>query len=508
MPLTPTNGNTTLDGSEDNLFSVVGTTQKHFAAKLMLNEMASGDTIRVRVYDRLDGVSYYKFDGDVTDYRGSNNGTITYSTNLKQLLKFEGNANATVGNNGTVTGTTKFISGVEGQGFSLDGASSISGSDTGFPSGNNSLSFSGWVNPSSFSGNPFVFQYGTRTTGEDFEVILLTSGKIQIAKEGTALLTTTSAISLNVWTHVAVTYDATTLKVYINGIQDATTATPTFGIILSAYYVGQTGSNSSYYTGLVDEFRVYNIALSASQVSALYMVGKYGQSHTFDGNSSTSGESISLGNPTNLGFEYTSPFSIAFWIKTTSTAGIEVIINKSNNIRTTGWSIWMNSGGNPVMDIFSASSVGLECDASSTSINDGNWHHVVCTYAGDGLTIKIYVDGSAKTTANNGFSSVGSSILNSNNVMLGIYPAGGGDSFGGQLDDLRIYDRILSSTDVNDIYTAPKELKSILYDRTYGGVQSTNLYIPFIQSMQYTVSCQQTSGNYYKTLFWEYESVT
>jgi hypothetical protein len=91
----------------------------------------------------------------------------------------------------------------------------------------------------------------------------------------------------------------------------------------------------------------------------------------------------------------------------------------------------------------------------NTCLYDGNWHHVVATYAsGAGINqIKMYVDGAVITTTCGGS---GTSILNTlNNVAIRIgcnaepIPS---RYFKGSLDDFYLYSTVLSPTDVTLLY--------------------------------------------------------
>jgi hypothetical protein len=78
-----------------------------------------------------------------------------------------------------------------------------------------------------------------------------------------------SALPLNAWTHLAVTYDATTIRLYVNGTQVGTKAQT--GSINSSTAPLRFGGDSvwgEYFNGLIDEVRVYSVALTAAQVQA------------------------------------------------------------------------------------------------------------------------------------------------------------------------------------------------------------------------------------------------
>ncbi len=78
----------------------------------------------------------------------------------------------------------------------------------------------------------------------------------------------TAAVPLNTWTHLAATYDGTTLRLFVNGTQVGTRAVA--GALLTSTGALRIGGNSlwgEYFQGSLDEIRVYNRALSVSRES-------------------------------------------------------------------------------------------------------------------------------------------------------------------------------------------------------------------------------------------------
>ena len=76
-----------------------------------------------------------------------------------------------------------------------------------------------------------------------------------------------TANPVNAWTHVALTYDGSTLRLYVNGTQVATHAgaaarsrPPT-----NPLWIGGNSPYGEYFQGLIDEVRVYNRALTAGR---------------------------------------------------------------------------------------------------------------------------------------------------------------------------------------------------------------------------------------------------
>lgn len=79
-------------------------------------------------------------------------------------------------------------------------------------------------------------------------------------------------------------------------------------------------------------------------------------------------------------------------------------------------------------------------------LSAGSWYHIAATW--DGSTMLLYKDGSQISGST---SFVGTMGTNSNNVAVGSR-AGSSYYWNGSIDDVRIYNRALSSTEVSDLY--------------------------------------------------------
>jgi len=78
-----------------------------------------------------------------------------------------------------------------------------------------------------------------------------------------------------VWAHLALTYDGTTVRYYLNG-EEIYTAQAS-GTLSKTYYpwqIGANGKNSNYFKGLIDDVRIYDRALSAAEIEELANSGQ------------------------------------------------------------------------------------------------------------------------------------------------------------------------------------------------------------------------------------------
>jgi len=97
--------------------------------------------------------------------------------------------------------------------------------------------------------------------------------------------------------------------------------------------------------------------------------------------------------------------------------------------------------------------------AGTTDLGDGVWHYVVGMY--DGANVQVWVDGVQENSAPLAAATLQSST---DPVLIGNWEGAGGD-WEGMIDDFKIYDRALSSAEIQFNYT------------NFGGAPATNLFI-------------------------------
>ena len=88
-------------------------------------------------------------------------------------------------------------------------------------------------------------------------------------------------VQTNTWYHVAMTYDGTTFKLYVNGVLDGQHAA-SGPIAINTEPVRLGGGSDSgcipyNLNGLLDEPAIYNRALSSSEIAAIYNAGSAGK---------------------------------------------------------------------------------------------------------------------------------------------------------------------------------------------------------------------------------------
>ncbi len=85
-----------------------------------------------------------------------------------------------------------------------------------------------------------------------------------------------STIPMNQWVHVAATRSGSDTKVYVDGVLEGSDTNNGSGIPPYAFALGAKAGFFNRFTGLIDEARMYDHALSASEISALASMGGSG----------------------------------------------------------------------------------------------------------------------------------------------------------------------------------------------------------------------------------------
>lgn len=159
---------------------------------------------------------------------------------------------------------------------------------------------------------------------------------------------------------------------------------------------------------------------------------------------------IAVGDNEKLDFDANDSFTVSAWVKLDdSISGYKAILGKASDSSLNGYMLRHDQDGNLSMRI-----VGSEHSNDSTSVakqdyRDGQWHHVVGVIDRTNNTNTIYVDGVQKdqSSANH----VGD-LTNSYFFSIGALDRGN-IIFKGLIDEVRVYDRALSSAEVRQLYT-------------------------------------------------------
>jgi len=102
--------------------------------------------------------------------------------------------------------------------------------------------------------------------------------------------------------------------------------------------------------------------------------------------------------------------------------------------------------------MFVAASTGTSVGKiSNFKFLDGNWHHFVGVFIGSGSNaddFSIYIDNILISQSNTNTGSFTLPINNNSNIVIGSSHTDGFPFFNGQIDDVRIYNRTLTITEI------------------------------------------------------------
>jgi prepilin-type N-terminal cleavage/methylation domain-containing protein len=221
-------------------------------------EVISGGTQGISaLYNPSGLVGYWNFD------EGS--GTIAYDTS--------GN-----NNNGTWNGSSSYAAGKVGNyagGFNGNNDYVAISAGSALEALSNTGSISAWIDYSlsTSSLRTVVDLGGTGTHG----LVLFASDAgpnqpvFQYGSGAATILIGAPTIPVGTWYLIAGTWAPSGAGLYINGVLVASTSTaPSITPYSTTMYIGTNGGGSRYMDGEIDDVRVYNRALSAAEVMALY----------------------------------------------------------------------------------------------------------------------------------------------------------------------------------------------------------------------------------------------
>lgn len=418
---------------------------------------------------------------------------VNLDSGLVAYYPFNGNANDESGNgyNGTVSGATltidRFNEADKAYNFIFNGFSSdkiqVSGtSGLNFSSGGFSLS--AWIkfSGSAGSGNNYPIVSKHICGEQSGFILMLYNGKLTFWIAGSAgynILSTNEDYTDEMWHQVVAVYDDVNQYIYVDGLLKNSIPFD-YSVINSADWAlgGYNGCNGGF-NGKVDEVKIYNRSLSATEILDNYNLTRNslvaylpfngntidisgnGHDGTINGNAALTPDrfnsadkaftfpdqssNIELANSVTLNLE--TGFTINAWIKYKS-GRQRVIIDKHVCGYPNGFVFVID--WNDQIAFYLASSGWSIVQTNDTFIDD-QWYMVTATYDAGTGTAKVYVDGELG----------GSGIATYNNFSP--YPITIGESYqnncgtgnmDGAVDEVKIYNRPLSDAEIETEYLA------------------------------------------------------
>jgi len=129
------------------------------------------------------------------------------------------------------------------------------------------LTLEAWIKPDDVNGLQYVISKWYAVTNQRSYALCIENGKVdfRFTPDGTwgsrVQVISTQTISTNVWTHIAGTYDGSTMKIFINGVQDISMTATSLSVHSGSASVTIGGRlNNDYFDGCIDEARILNIS--------------------------------------------------------------------------------------------------------------------------------------------------------------------------------------------------------------------------------------------------------
>jgi len=426
----------------------------------------------------------------------------------------DGNANdvSGSGNNGTENGGLSFVTGINGQAASFDGVDDyIVVPHSGSLALNRPLSLSYWISPEALNGvsggvpvivkNSHPDNNFSSWMTPDLDSIIYQQYPSNSGPQYT--FTTGYDFTSQGFYHVVVVRSDNQIKTYINN-QLISTDSADYDAQMDSenLFIGYDGgSGFNTLKGLLDDVRIYNRELNQQEIQELYNIsalvdlnagliahypldgnandvsgnanngtesgtvdyvaGRHGQAALFNDNT----DLIVANDPLSSNMSSIDPFTVSFWVNTTTNKGSAGMVNQFSACSSDGegnerFGTIIYNNADPALDRvhtwakdYASDSIGADRDL----IIDGNWH--LLTIINQESTLQTYIDGVLqveKTMLNSG-----TSILNGVQLAIGGYyidECTTDSSFEGSIDDVRVYNRAINNAEIQELFSSTQQI--------------------------------------------------
>lgn len=416
---------------------------------------------------------HWRFESDASDSVGSNNGSVTGAAFSEGHIAFDG--------------SNDFFTIPHDDAHSFDGDFSVSmwiNTTTTAKSciwlksqqaGGNNSNHSVFINQSSYAAGVPVYSFGH-------------SGAVAYVN-----VAGTTAINDGNWHQVTITKSGSTVKLLVDGALEGQSSSATGAFSATRdLEVGRWNHDSHpdqfYFTGNLDDFRIWSRALSGVEASALYDAGRdpaapadistglvsrwsfesdasdsVGDNDLNMGNGAAADGVLSLPNynsaaypssPTALGQSYT----ISIWFKnmrdrSTVQEGFTMLTGTSGGGGSNGshagnfGSYDLSVYTNDELGVWSSGDNWVSSGYAMTYDNFTGWHNIIAAYSGEHTS--FYIDGNK---VGQDVQWGGSSDIETFGAWLNY-----NYTFAEELDDIRVYSRALSAVDASALYDAGRD---------------------------------------------------
>jgi RHS repeat-associated protein len=398
-------------------------------------------------------------------------------------------------NDGTISGAAWTTAGKYGKALSFDGTDdAVSVPDADSLDLTSAMTLSAWVKVDSTYGRfqNLIFKERNGNEGSySLEADSTNSSRpgLNFRTTGWQAARAPDPLAASQWAHFAATWDGTTTKIYLNGAlvktQTMTGAVTTSTGLLKIGGTSVFGDNR-FVDGLIDEVRIYNRSLSQTEVqtdkntsiatqlhgapppSSLVAAygfdegtggtvsdssgysndgtisgatwtssGKHGSALSFDGTD----DSVSIADADSL--DLTTAMTLSAWVKMDTVSGrAQALIYKERNGNDGSYALEADSTNSSRPGLNFRTS-GWQAARAPNPLATNQWAHFAATW--DGTTAKVYLDGTlVKTQSMSGTVASSSGLLKLGGTAI----TGSNQHVDGLIDEVRIYNRALSQTEV------------------------------------------------------------
>jgi hypothetical protein len=271
------------------------------------------------------------------------------------------------------------------------------------------------------------------------------------------------------WHHGVLIHNSDmTVDIYLDGSLDLDGADGTSQVPFTLDLIGRNSTYGNYFNGLINEVAIWDEALDADAVTALYNSGTPLDATTDSGNYDNSDrlqgywrndndttwidrantgvasfdgtdDYLSLGTP----YSYTNN-TFSAWIKPEANSSADRRIIDTTDANDDGVLLYVRGDSDKIQ--YAVNGSGLQ----SASTYNGQWVHIVGTY--DGSTQKLYINGSLdqSTSTSQTISTTTNAIIGARSFTSQTTP------FKGQISGTHVFDVALSASEVSELYAIDK----------------------------------------------------
>ena len=301
------------------------------------------------------------------------------------------------------------------------------------------------------------------------------------------------------WFHIVGTNNGSSNLLYLNGEYNAASAAPSYAVKGSTLSIGAEPGGGSGFIGGISKTRIYNKALSATEIKQNYFGGPIvtdglvfavdpSNLVSYESGSTTSysltgsdpgtllnGTEFVVGNGGAFRFDgtndyilqdsnntdcnpgLTNDFTVEGWSRPTfpTSSTLYGVAGKMDFVRN-GWMIgWNNGTAYATFRNASSSYSDATIDVGTNITADNNWHHIVATLNRD-VGAKIYVDGELKNTVNS-LKTFNHDLNSTSRLAIGRFSQNGAYDMDGDIGPVRVYNRELTAEEIGQNYNAQKQ---------------------------------------------------